>query len=68
MAIVTMTGTAHEKCGSVEYTMSEQMAKEILHAYKMKDGPMTKRGQECLCREVNSTFGLKDNCVRVLIK
>ena len=48
--------------GTVEYTMSKTMADEIIQASKSKKTP-----QEILCDFVNTQFGLKSYCVRVLV-
>ena len=56
-------GSLSEKCGSVEYTISANMANHILKTHK---GPK-KNKQDILCQYVNSQIGLKGNCVRVLI-
>lgn len=56
-------GGLSEKCGGVEYTMSAAMADHIMKTHK---GPK-KNKQDILCGYVNSQFGLKGNCVKVLI-
>lgn len=53
--------------GYVEYKMSEQMALDLLKAGKIKDGPMSKRGQKYLCEVVNEQFGVRGECIGVLI-
>ena len=57
-------GGLSEKCGNVEYKMSNSMARSIIKNHK---GPK-KRPQEILCDYVNSQMGLKGNCVKVLIE
>lgn len=66
MAIVTKEGVLHEKSGYVEYKMTEQCAHELLKAAKIKDGPLTKRGQEYLCQVVNDNYGIKGECTKVI--
>jgi hypothetical protein len=56
-------GGLSEKGGSVEYTMSAAMANHIMKTHK---GPK-KNKQDILCGYVNSQFGLKGNCTKVLI-
>lgn len=62
--VITKQGENPERCGSVEYTMTAEMANHIVKTHK---GPK-KNKQEILCNYVNSQFGLKDKCVRVLIE
>ena len=57
-------GSLSEKGGSIEYKMSNEMARNIIKNHK---GPK-KRPQEILCDYVNSQMGLKGNCVKVLIE
>ena len=49
--------------GGIEYTMSAALAQNIIKTHK---GPK-KNKQEMLCNYVNEQFGLKGNCVKVLI-
>ena len=54
---------APEVCaGTIEYKMSKGMADEIIKVAKSKKTP-----QEILCNYVNSEFGLKGFCVKVLV-
>lgn len=62
--IVIKQGELSEKCGSIEYKMSNAMARAIIKNHK---GPK-KRPQEILCAYVNEQMGLKGNCVKVLIE
>ena len=48
--------------GVVEYTMSKLMADEIIKASKSQKTP-----QEILCEYVNSQYGLKGYCVKVIV-
>lgn len=57
-------GSLSEKCGTIEYKMSNQMARSIIKSHK---GPK-KRPQEILCDYVNQECGLKGHCVKVLIE
>ena len=57
-------GTLSEKCGGVEYTMTATLANHILKTHK---GPK-KNQQDILCNYVNNQFGLKGQCVKVLIE
>ena len=50
--------------GNVEYTMSAALADHIIKTHK---GPK-KNKQEILCNYVNTYFGLKGTCVKVLIE
>ena len=52
------------KCGGIEYTMSAALANHIMKTHK---GPR-KNKQDILCSYVNNQFGLKGNCVKVLIE
>lgn len=56
-------GSLSEKCGSVEYTISAELANHILKTHK---GPK-KNKQDALCQYVNEQMGLKGKCVKVLI-
>lgn len=47
--------------GTFEYKMSEEMAKNYLKENKGK-----KNVQEYLCNIVNTQFGIKGTCVRIL--
>lgn len=62
--IVKKDGSLSEKAGSIEYKMSNAMAKSIIKNHK---GPK-KRPQEILCSYVNEQMGLKGHCVKVLIE
>lgn len=62
--IVKKDGELSEKCGSIEYKMSNAMAKSIIKNHR---GPK-KRHQEILCDYVNTQMGLKCNCTKVLIE
>lgn len=62
--IIRKDGELSEKCGSVEYTMTAELANHILKTHK---GPK-KNKQDTLCNYVNTQMGLKGNCVRVLIE
>jgi hypothetical protein len=57
-------GNVSEKCGGIEYTMSAALANHIMKTHK---GPR-KNKQDILCNYVNNQFGLKGNCVKVLIE
>lgn len=50
------------KAGSIEYKMSNEMAKELLKMRKNKQ----QKPQEFLCDYVNTELNLKGHCVRVL--
>ena len=52
------------KVGTIEYKMSEKLAKSILKSRKKSE--MSIKPQDFLCRYVNASFGLKGNCVRVI--
>ena len=56
-------GELSEKAGGIEYKMSAAMAQNIIKNHK---GPK-KNKQEMLCSYVNSEFGLKGRCVKVLV-
>ena len=56
-------GELSEKAGGIEYKMSAAMAQNIIKNHK---GPK-KNKQEMLCNYVNSEFGLKGRCVKVLV-
>lgn len=60
---ITKEGSLNERCGSVEYKMSNALAQHILKTHK---GPK-KNKQDVLVRYVNEQLGLKDKCVRVLV-
>lgn len=62
--VINKQGELSEKCGSIEYKMSNQMARNILKNYKNAK----KRPQEILCDYVNSECGLKGKCVKVLVE
>lgn len=49
----------------VSYTMSEGVAKDLLAQRKGDEKKM--RPQEYLCQVVNEQFGVKGNCVKVII-
>lgn len=66
MAIVRMTGTLHEKTGSVEYIMPQNFAAELLKSRKGTDKNMNP--QEFLVKYVNEECGLLHHCVRVTLK
>lgn len=57
-------GSLSEKCGSIEYKMSNSMARNIIKSHK----GTKKRPQEILCDYVNTQMGLKGHCVKVLIE
>lgn len=57
-------GNLSEKCGGVEYTMSNALAQHIMKTHK---GPR-KNKQDILCAYVNEQFGLKGKCVKVLVE
>ena len=57
-------GNLSEKCGGVEYTMSNALAQHIMKTHK---GPR-KNKQDILCSYVNEQFGLKGKCVKVLVE
>lgn len=63
MSIIKEGGLS-ERCGSVEYTMTAELANHIMKIYK---GPK-KNKQEVLCNYVNTHMGLKDKCTRVLVE
>lgn len=52
--------------GDISYTMPAGMAKSLLDQRKGDDKKM--RPQEYLCKIVNEQFGLKGNCISVIIK
>lgn len=52
------------KVGTIEYKMSQEMAKKILKTRKPSE--MGIKPQDFLCRYVNACFGLKGNCVKVI--
>lgn len=62
--VIHKDGSLSEKGGSIEYKMSNEMARNIIKNHK---GPK-KRPQEILCDYVNNQMGLKGNCVKVLIE
>lgn len=51
---------AKTKCGTCEYVMDPNTAKELL-----KKKPQKVRPQEWLCYIVDNEFGLKGKCVKV---
>ena len=54
-----------KKLNGFEYKMSKEMANEYL---KNRKGPeKNKRPQEFLCNLVNTEFGIRGNCIRVVI-
>lgn len=54
-----------KKLNGFEYKMSREMANEYL---KNRKGPeKNKRPQEFLCNLVNTEFGIRGNCIRVVI-
>lgn len=63
--VVTRQGELSQKAGSVEYKMSNLMAKQILGDAKRKG--IKKRPQEILVNYVNRECGLKGHCTKVLI-
>ena len=64
MAVINILGTAHEKCGKIEYKMPEQMARELLKT--RRDEELKMRPNDFLCKVVNENFGLKGLCVNVI--
>ena len=60
---VIMTGTSHDKVGSVEYQMPKEFANELLKTRKGQDKNM--RPQDFLVQYVNEECGLLYNCTRV---
>ena len=52
--------------GEISYTMSEGVAKDLLAQRKGDEKKM--RPQEYLCHVVNEQFGLKGNCIKVIIE
>ena len=56
--------TINHQHGDVEYKMTKEMADFLLTTRKGED--KKKHPQEYLCDVVNSQYGLKDRCVRVL--
>ena len=66
MAIVRMTGTVHERTGSVEYIMPQAFAAEILKNRKGTEKNMNP--QAFLVKYVNEECGLLHHCVRVTTK
>ena len=66
MAIVRMTGTLHERAGSVEYIMPQAFAAQLLKERKGTDKNMNP--QQYLVKYVNDECGLLYNCVRVTTK
>lgn len=60
---ITKEGSLSERCGGVEYKMSNAMAQHILKTHK---GPK-KNKQDVLIQYANEQLGLKDKCVRVLV-
>ena len=65
MAIITERDTVRSKGGSVEYKMTETLAKELLKKRKGTDAKMNPT--DYLCKVVNETFGLKNYCVNVIL-
>ena len=51
--------------GSIEYKMPAEMAKIILKERKGNDARMDP--QKYLCNYVNEQYGLKGNCVNVIL-
>lgn len=62
--VVHKEGSLSEKGGSIEYKMTNTLAKSIIKMYKGSK----KRPQEILCDYVNKECGLKGNCVKVLVE
>jgi len=52
--------------GEISYTMSEGTAKDLLAQRKGDEKKM--RPQEYLCYIVNEQFGLKGNCIKVIVE
>lgn len=50
----------------IEYKMSKAMAKFYLDGRKGDDKNM--QNDKFLCKVVNTTFGLKGNCVHVIVE
>ena len=61
--VIHKDGSLSQKCGGVEYQMSNALAEHIMKIHK---GPK-KNKQDILCNYVNSEMGLKGHCVRVLV-
>ena len=66
MAIVSMTGTLHERVGSYEYIMPQAYATEILKLRKGEEKNM--RPQDFLVKYVNEEYGLLRTCTKVTLK
>lgn len=54
------------KSGSIEYKMSNRMAKEIIRMYKSIPSLAKMRPQEMLVHYVNEQCGLMRNCTKVI--
>ena len=52
--------------GDLSYTMTAGMAKDLLEQRKGDEKKM--RPQEYLCKVVNEQFGLKGNCISVIVE
>ena len=66
MAIVRITGTLHERPGSVEYIMPQAFATQLLKERKGQDKNMNP--QQYLVKYVNEECGLLYKCVSVTTK
>ena len=66
MAIIRMTGTSHERVGSVEYIMPQAFAAQVLKERKGTDKNMNP--QQYLVKYVNEECGLLHHCVKVTTK
>ena len=62
--VIHKDGENPERCGSVEYKMTAAMANHIMKTHK----GAKKNKQEVLVNYVNSQFGLKDKCTKVLVE
>jgi hypothetical protein len=60
-----MTKFVKNEAGYVEYKMAKEMAHEYLNARKGDD--RKKDPQDYLCNLVNTEFGVKGVCTRVLL-
>ena len=54
----------NHQLGDIEYKMTKEMADAFLKARKGDD--KKKHPQEYLCNIINTDFGIKGNCVKVL--
>ena len=63
---ITFEGNLHQRAGAIEYKMPKALANEYLKTRKGDDRNLPP--QKYLVQIVNEEFGLKENCVRVIVE